>query len=107
MIRRPPRSTLFPYTTLFRSPNLNFIGDRTKMSIGHVNLHATVFEVPRHPISVGPPPSNLSQGHDAAFWILSENLEKLPIFILVLGKAEIIVGMDKQYTSSAKGTYPV
>src|SRR5260370_17414651 len=24
MIRRPPRSTLFPYTTLFRSPKLNF-----------------------------------------------------------------------------------
>src|SRR2546427_8063035 len=23
MIRRPPRSTLFPYTTLFRSPNPN------------------------------------------------------------------------------------
>src|SRR2546422_4520868 len=23
MIRRPPRSTLFPYTTLFRSPALN------------------------------------------------------------------------------------
>src|SRR2546430_13679000 len=23
MIRRPPRSTLFPYTTLFRSPNHN------------------------------------------------------------------------------------
>src|SRR3989442_2120634 len=23
MIRRPPRSTLFPYTTLFRSPNKN------------------------------------------------------------------------------------
>src|SRR3712207_8076004 len=27
MIRRPPRSTLFPYTTLFRSlPNASFIG---------------------------------------------------------------------------------
>src|SRR2546428_3634717 len=25
MIRRPPRSTLFPYTTLFRSPTLNFL----------------------------------------------------------------------------------
>src|SRR3712207_8854630 len=25
MIRRPPRSTLFPYTTLFRSENLNAI----------------------------------------------------------------------------------
>src|SRR5688572_32726829 len=24
MIRRPPRSTLFPYTTLFRSPHLMF-----------------------------------------------------------------------------------
>src|SRR2546427_5623654 len=24
MIRRPPRSTLFPYTTLFRSPNSAF-----------------------------------------------------------------------------------
>src|SRR5436309_12379179 len=25
MIRRPPRSTLFPYTTLFRSFNTNFV----------------------------------------------------------------------------------
>src|SRR3712207_7238281 len=31
MIRRPPRSTLFPYTTLFRSPRLSVLrtpGDR-------------------------------------------------------------------------------
>src|SRR2546427_7605748 len=27
MIRRPPRSTLFPYTTLFRSPNAVKQGD--------------------------------------------------------------------------------
>src|SRR2546426_8550427 len=26
MIRRPPRSTLFPYTTLFRSPRYDFDG---------------------------------------------------------------------------------
>src|SRR3712207_8844638 len=26
MIRRPPRSTLFPYTTLFRSPLVDLIG---------------------------------------------------------------------------------
>src|SRR5256885_16158942 len=26
MIRRPPRSTLFPYTTLFRSPNVHLVG---------------------------------------------------------------------------------
>src|SRR3712207_2749264 len=28
MIRRPPRSTLFPYTTLFRSPNYVAPADR-------------------------------------------------------------------------------
>src|SRR3989454_9998312 len=30
MIRRPPRSTLFPYTTLFRSP-----GDRLPLGLDH------------------------------------------------------------------------
>src|SRR2546425_5883122 len=28
MIRRPPRSTLFPYTTLFRSPGLARVSNR-------------------------------------------------------------------------------
>src|SRR2546428_1305422 len=28
MIRRPPRSTLFPYTTLFRSPSIRSARDR-------------------------------------------------------------------------------
>src|SRR3712207_7092166 len=28
MIRRPPRSTLFPYTTLFRSKGIRFVGLR-------------------------------------------------------------------------------
>src|SRR3989442_7623303 len=32
MIRRPPRSTLFPYTTLFRSH-----GHRFDLVVGHVN----------------------------------------------------------------------
>src|SRR2546427_5856009 len=33
MIRRPPRSTLFPYTTLFRSPRGR---DRASRDLGHV-----------------------------------------------------------------------
>src|SRR2546430_3645851 len=33
MIRRPPRSTLFPYTTLFRSP-LEAIEERETLSLG-------------------------------------------------------------------------
>src|SRR3712207_8891055 len=35
MIRRPPRSTLFPYTTLFRS-----IGDRPPPGLGQRHLRA-------------------------------------------------------------------
>src|SRR5256885_13071169 len=33
MIRRPPRSTLFPYTTLFRSPNRNLLHDRLRQAV--------------------------------------------------------------------------
>src|SRR2546426_7487540 len=33
MIRRPPRSTLFPYTTLFRSVNPQFKGGKPTMFI--------------------------------------------------------------------------
>src|SRR2546430_16451448 len=29
MIRRPPRSTLFPYTTLFRSLEVRYVGSRS------------------------------------------------------------------------------
>src|SRR5690348_18038165 len=32
MIRRPPRSTLFPYTTLFRSVGICFRGGRTDVA---------------------------------------------------------------------------
>src|SRR3989441_13334986 len=37
MIRRPPRSTLFPYTTLFRSPRTgdDFVRDRGPRLGGH------------------------------------------------------------------------
>src|SRR2546430_7303798 len=37
MIRRPPRSTLFPYTTLFRSKIRRIVG-RDSMHIDHDNL---------------------------------------------------------------------
>src|SRR3989449_5637162 len=48
MIRRPPRSTLFPYTTLFRSPGrrlrhreqLHELGGRhPALDVDHVALH--------------------------------------------------------------------
>src|SRR5260370_29507520 len=43
MIRRPPRSTLFPYTTLFRSPRQKsgpLGGQRTLRSKGSVGMEA-------------------------------------------------------------------
>src|SRR5258705_10838904 len=36
MIRRPPRSTLFPYTTLFRSQVLELIHRRRRRRVGQV-----------------------------------------------------------------------
>src|SRR5258708_17561929 len=47
MIRRPPRSTLFPYTTLFRSPELP--GDRRR-DVGLDGEH-----ILRRPIVAGRP----------------------------------------------------
>src|SRR5690348_18200073 len=38
MIRRPPRSTLFPYTTLFRSPILAYSGHRVFAGPYHRNV---------------------------------------------------------------------
>src|SRR2546430_5935395 len=44
MIRRPPRSTLFPYTTLFRSRGKIVqrkalaIEERTQLTIGHASI---------------------------------------------------------------------
>src|SRR5258708_25555795 len=37
MIRRPPRSTLFPYTTLFRSPDVQPHA-RLRGGLGHLGL---------------------------------------------------------------------
>src|SRR3712207_8259636 len=40
MIRRPPRSTLFPYTTLFRSSRLPKLGHAVQRPRGHGRLDA-------------------------------------------------------------------
>src|SRR2546427_24421 len=52
MIRRPPRSTLFPYTTLFRSPTLEGLRalstSRTKLRhfVDAIKFEHTVFALP-------------------------------------------------------------
>src|SRR2546425_2503191 len=53
MIRRPPRSTLFPYTTLFRSLDAWIArrypgGARTSYTVGGVIVHATIQRSEEH-----------------------------------------------------------
>src|SRR5256885_11191999 len=38
MIRRPPRSTLFPYTTLFRSRNVRWLSPPARRACGKAKL---------------------------------------------------------------------
>src|SRR5260370_15936725 len=48
MIRRPPRSTLFPYTTLFRSAaGLRHLGERRKAAyaLGAMAVHRTLYGI--------------------------------------------------------------
>src|SRR5438445_7339488 len=40
MIRRPPRSTLFPYTTLFRSSNIQTGAERMPHDLSHLGFLA-------------------------------------------------------------------
>src|SRR3712207_8480942 len=42
MIRRPPRSTLFPYTTLFRSSYYEEVGDLLPGVVPDLLLHAVL-----------------------------------------------------------------
>src|SRR2546430_3759493 len=47
MIRRPPRSTLFPYTTLFRSGNGNKLPDQHAKQLFEASSTLTPFMVAR------------------------------------------------------------
>src|SRR5256885_8558157 len=48
MIRRPPRSTLFPYTTLFRSVECETLVDAMRrLSSGSLDLEAAILRIAR------------------------------------------------------------
>src|SRR3712207_9441540 len=47
MIRRPPRSTLFPYTTLFRSPATQLLPDAQQRDV-RLRTHQVHRDLTRH-----------------------------------------------------------
>src|SRR5258705_8502331 len=94
MIRRPPRSTLFPYTTLFRSGRLLWrggrrrprrwggrgLGDRksTRLNSSHLGISYAVFclkkktEGRTHIVIITPPDSGPRIGQRLALTTLSQ-----------------------------------
>src|SRR5258708_26583381 len=56
MIRRPPRSTLFPYTTLFRSLRKNVDNGVHTLEFGHVN------RIQEQPVELISPPARKLYG---------------------------------------------
>src|SRR2546430_11111735 len=72
MIRRPPRSTLFPYTTLFRSP----VRGRTAGSCGG-RAPQTETRAQAHPLRESSPPSDISGREPMKYTTYSRYLPEL------------------------------
>ena len=52
MIRRPPRSTLFPYTTLFRSPKVAYILNNLALLLQYTNRLAEAEPLMRRALAI-------------------------------------------------------
>src|SRR4051794_41551691 len=61
MIRRPPRSTLFPYTTLFRSINPDTNKIPKHLFQGYLNIYNNYFKAPWMPDRTEANPNELNQ----------------------------------------------
>src|SRR2546426_7099153 len=81
MIRRPPRSTLFPYTTLFRS------GDGTTTA---TVLAQAIFREGLKSVTAGANPMSLKRGIDKAVESVVDELKK--ISVPTAGRKEIAQG---------------
>src|SRR3712207_8642494 len=83
MIRRPPRSTLFPYTTLFRSAGL-LVGGRP-VGTHRLPQFAPVQRQAGRPHPVGPPLEQLVARHAPAE--------------VVAGRGDVAVQRSEEHTS--------
>ena len=93
MIRRPPRSTLFPYTTLFRST----------VTIGAELEHRTVLSGREQSYAINGTTVDYKQG---SFW---ENTAaaKLGVTYLMDDNTLAYVNIDSRFSDHTRGTYGV
>src|SRR3712207_7321227 len=61
MIRRPPRSTLFPYTTLFRSGDVGGRGEQVRVGVRHGHRPAAALA---HPVEGGDVVGHVAEDDD-------------------------------------------
>src|SRR2546428_1756714 len=81
MIRRPPRSTLFPYTTLFRSSSVQFDGQALDVAgARRLDVHHAALDVDLHALQREDRKSTrLNSSHDqisyAVFCLKKKNIK--------------------------------
>src|SRR2546425_6089012 len=87
MIRRPPRSTLFPYTTLFRSVQQHFTAQELRCSFRSANCDFVIFRRAAVLAKIaagagereGRPPNNSHLSiYFSGFWLIKKKEELEP-----------------------------
>src|SRR2546425_5134543 len=71
MIRRPPRSTLFPYTTLFRSLRAGLVHEPVDLGVAVLRYGLPGLQIRRHPV-VGLEARQAPAGHGDVLGLRSE-----------------------------------
>src|SRR2546429_7718562 len=100
MIRRPPRSTLFPYTTLFRSDVDRWYGEREDKAL--INYGASVGHIPVRMAVMHDPGGLLPSGDAAHREATPEEMEQIMSLLEKgLRSGALAVGIGPAYTEAA------
>src|SRR2546430_11481814 len=87
MIRRPPRSTLFPYTTLFRSVTPHYETPRYSPAPSTAYNHsAPAMESHAHSAPSSPPPASSSSSQDRKSTRLNSSHSQISYAVFCLKK---------------------
>src|SRR5258707_4112832 len=91
MIRRPPRSTLFPYTTLFRSNANIAAGDINTKQIASIVGHEGEQNGPVYKITIGRDDVNLTEMGDRKSTRLNSSHANISYAVFCLKKKRTMI----------------